>query len=132
LSFKKSLLERVNAEEQIASLLGAAESIMAVEEMHSFMAERNRAALDASQLLFGTKGIIKAPDVCVGCVLPQQRRPVGACDKPVVTKAMSDGWQPRWPGDMGDPFEPYTVSGPYFLEIVYVSIFYCRIDDGLW
>ena len=85
---------------------------MAVEEMHSFMAERNRAALDASQLLFGTKGIIKAPDVCVGCVLPQQRRVVNqsACDKPVIVKAMSDGWQPRWPGDMGDPFEPYTVS----------------------
>jgi hypothetical protein len=85
---------------------------MAVEEMHSFMAERNRAALDASQLLFGNKGIIKAPDVCVGCVLPQQRRVANqnACEKPVLVKAMSDGWQPRWPGDMGDPFEPYTVS----------------------
>ncbi|KAG0568167.1 hypothetical protein KC19_7G191600 [Ceratodon purpureus] len=89
-------------QEQIASLLGAAESIMAVEEMHSFMAERNRAALDASQLLFGSKGIIKAPDVCVGCVLPQQRRVANqsVCDKPLVVKAMSDGWQPRWPGDM--------------------------------
>lgn len=97
------------AEEQIASLLGAAESIMAVEEMHSFMAERNRAALDASFLLFGAKGIIKAPEMCVGCVLPQQRR-VGSSDKPaVVVKTMSDGWQPRWPGDLGDPFEPYTV-----------------------
>ncbi|XP_024396415.1 uncharacterized protein [Physcomitrium patens] len=95
-------------QEQIASLLGAAESIMAVEEMHSFMAERNRAALDASFLLFGAKGIIKAPEMCVGCVLPQQRR-VGSSDKPaVVVKTMSDGWQPRWPGDLGDPFEPYT------------------------
>lgn len=23
---------------------------------------------------------------------------------------MTDGWQPRWPGDLGDPFEPYLVS----------------------
>lgn len=97
---------------------------MAVEEMHSFMAERNRAALDASQLLFGAKGIIKAPDVCVGCVLPQQRRvanQAGPGDKAVVIKAISDGWQPRWPGDVGDPFEPYTVSDPYFF-IFYSSV----------
>jgi len=50
------------------------------------------------------------PEVCVGCVLPQQRRAATLlCEKPCVVKAMSDGWQPRWPGDMGDPFEPYTV-----------------------
>jgi hypothetical protein len=51
------------------------------------------------------------PEICVGCVLPQQRRAATLlCEKPCVVKAMSDGWQPRWPGDMGDPFEPYTVS----------------------
>ncbi|CAM6044854.1 unnamed protein product [Sphagnum compactum] len=98
-----------STQDQIASLLCAAESIMAVDEMHSFMAERNRAALDASLLLFGSKGVIKPPEVCVGCVLPQQRRAATLlCEKPCVVKAMSDGWQPRWPGDMGDPFEPYT------------------------
>ncbi|KAH9576104.1 hypothetical protein CY35_01G144800 [Sphagnum magellanicum] len=105
-------------QDQIASLLCAAESIMAVDEMHSFMAERNRAALDASLLLFGSKGVIKPPEVCVGCVLPQQRRAATLlCEKPCVVKAMSDGWQPRWPGDMGDPFEPYTSSRAVCMDV---------------
>ena len=52
---------------------------------------------------------LQPPEVCAGCVLPQQRRVANQGEKPVVVKAMSDGWQPRWPGDMGDPFEPYTV-----------------------
>jgi hypothetical protein len=28
--------------------------------------------------------------------------------KPLV-KTWSEGWQPRWEGDLGDPFEPYQV-----------------------
>ncbi|OAE22314.1 hypothetical protein AXG93_1504s1240 [Marchantia polymorpha subsp. ruderalis] len=90
-------------QDQVASLLGAAESIMAVEEMQNFMAERNRAALDASNLLFGSRGVIKLPEVCAGCQIPRRGNEL---TKPVV-KPMTDGWQPRWPGDLGDPFEPY-------------------------
>ena len=28
--------------------------------------------------------------------------------KPPV-KTWNEGWQPRWEGDLGDPFEPYQV-----------------------
>ena len=28
--------------------------------------------------------------------------------KPLV-KTWNEGWQPRWEGDLGDPFEPYQV-----------------------
>jgi len=58
---------------------------------------------------------LQPPEVCAGCVLPQQRRVANQGEKPVVVKAMSDGWQPRWPGDMGDPFEPYTVCNLNYL-----------------
>ncbi|KAH9549554.1 hypothetical protein CY35_10G026300 [Sphagnum magellanicum] len=102
-----------SSQNQIASLLAAAESILAVEEMYSFKAERNRAAVEASILLFGPKGVIKAPAVCIGCELPSQRRTAAtnvSSEAPLGTsRPVSDGcWQPRWPGDAGDPFEPYT------------------------
>ncbi|CAK9859280.1 unnamed protein product, partial [Sphagnum jensenii] len=102
-----------SSQNQIASLLAAAESILAVEEMYSFKAERNRAAVEASILLFGPKGVIKAPAVCIGCELPSQRRIAAtnvSSEAPLGTsRPVSDGsWQPRWPGDAGDPFEPYT------------------------
>ncbi|BBN16550.1 hypothetical protein MPTK1_7g07300 [Marchantia polymorpha subsp. ruderalis] len=106
---EQSLLHNIDVDiyqsnqDQVASLLGAAESIMAVEEMQNFMAERNRAALDASNLLFGSRGVIKLPEVCAGCQIPRRGNEL---TKPVV-KPMTDGWQPRWPGDLGDPFEPY-------------------------
>ncbi|CAM6040864.1 unnamed protein product [Sphagnum compactum] len=102
-----------SSQNQIASLLAAAESILAVEEMYSFKAERNRAAVEASILLFGPKGVIKAPAVCIGCELPSQQRITAtnvSSEAPLGTlRPVSDGsWQPRWPGDAGDPLEPYT------------------------
>lgn len=35
---------------------------------------------------------------------------------------MSDGWQPRWPGDMGDPFEPYTVCYLNYLLNIFSKV----------
>lgn len=46
-------------QEQVAALLAAAEAIIADQELREFMTERNRAAIDASILLFGNKGVIK-------------------------------------------------------------------------
>ncbi|KAJ7513806.1 hypothetical protein O6H91_23G015400 [Diphasiastrum complanatum] len=88
-------------QDQVASLLAAAEAILSVEEMRSFMAERNKAALDASLLLFGSKGVI--PKLLPEPLMLGQRQ----MEAKTVVKTLADGWQPRWPGDVGDPFEPY-------------------------
>lgn len=50
-------------QEQVASLLAAAEAIIADQELREFMTERNRAAIDASIQLFGNKGVIKVRKV---------------------------------------------------------------------
>lgn len=90
-------------QDQIASLHLAAESILAVEETRGLMAQKNKAALDASLLLFGSKGVIPRPDQ-LGIAPPGL--PARTDAKPLV-KTWIDGWQPRWEGDLGDAFEPY-------------------------
>eukprot|EP01018_Ginkgo_biloba_P027711 Gb_33975 [translate_table: standard] len=88
-------------QDQVTSLHSAAEAIMAAEEIRSFMAERNKAALDASMLLFGSKGVIPKVQPEVNRIPSAQPRPEAG------KKVFSDGWQPRWAGDVGDNFEPY-------------------------
>ncbi|GAQ85157.1 hypothetical protein KFL_002220010 [Klebsormidium nitens] len=82
-------------QEQVAALLAAAEAIIADQELREFMTERNRAALDASLLLFGNKGVIKVPPGSAAAAVEGAPLAVG------------DAWRPRWPGDQGDAFEPY-------------------------
>ncbi|KAH7423602.1 hypothetical protein KP509_12G063400 [Ceratopteris richardii] len=90
-------------QDQIASLHLAAEAVLAVEESRASMAQKNKAALDASLLLFGAKGVIPRPDQ-LGVAPPGM--PPRTDGKPLV-KTWTEGWQPRWEGDLGDPFEPY-------------------------
>jgi hypothetical protein len=88
-------------QEQVASLLAAAEAIIADQELREFMTERNRAAIDASIQLFGNKGVIKVRKVtflthiiACNCVWPhllplfmQERHPPEGHDKPYQDSA---------------------------------------------
>ncbi|EFJ37948.1 hypothetical protein SELMODRAFT_402635 [Selaginella moellendorffii] len=99
-------------QEQVASLYSAADAVLSAEEGRCFMTERNKAAIEASILLFGSRGVVPrvaaAPEPPVGC----NRR----VDCKAVIKSVNDGWQPRWPGDLGDPFEPYHQLVEQFLH----------------
>ncbi|EFJ13566.1 hypothetical protein SELMODRAFT_424460 [Selaginella moellendorffii] len=97
-------------QEQVSSLYTAAEAILAAEEMRNATAERINVALDASIQQFGSRGVVPR-------MFPSETMPhlLTARKGEIPLKPHAEGWHPRWPGDIGDPFEPYMVRIKYIL-----------------
>ncbi|XP_024515146.1 uncharacterized protein LOC9649878 [Selaginella moellendorffii] len=98
-------------QEQVSSLYTAAEAILAAEEMRNATAERINVALDASIQQFGSRGVVPR-------MFPSETMPhlLTARKGEIPLKPHAEGWHPRWPGDIGDPFEPYMQLLEQFLH----------------